>query len=143
MWKCVIELTNRAIRPNCAGENTRLHGCDIPDSFDASSFASCESRIGSIPFPGWIGGRYSHFVQKLEDCSKCGSTGNDASVWIGSVSLPLADRAVVLTKYHAVGCAIAYGLYHTFRLDEGVGQINFGVYLLFIGVAMAITVRGA
>lgn len=39
------------------------------------------------------------------------------------------------------GAAIAYGLYHQFRLDHGVGDISFGIYLLFIGVAMAITVR--
>ena len=38
------------------------------------------------------------------------------------------------------GAATAYGLYHQFRGDEGVKQISFGVYLLFIGVAMAITV---
>lgn len=43
-----------------------------------------------------------------------------------------------------LGAAIAYGLYHQFRGDEGLNDnISFGVYLLFIGVAMAITVRAA
>lgn len=38
-----------------------------------------------------------------------------------------------------LGGAIAYGLYHEFRDDEGIVHIGFGIYLLFIGVAMAIT----
>lgn len=43
-----------------------------------------------------------------------------------------------------LGAAIAYGLYHQFRGDDGLNDnISFGVYLLFIGVAMAITVRAA
>ncbi|KAB8238580.1 Kha1p [Aspergillus alliaceus] len=37
------------------------------------------------------------------------------------------------------GCAISYGLYHTFRDEPGTVHINFGTYLLFIGIAMAIT----
>lgn len=40
-----------------------------------------------------------------------------------------------------LGCAIAWGLYHQFRDDSGLVPISFGVYMLFIGVAMAITVR--
>lgn len=39
-----------------------------------------------------------------------------------------------------LGAGIAYGLYHEFKNDEGILHIKFGVYLLFIGVAMAITV---
>ncbi|GAB1194383.1 hypothetical protein APSETT444_003628 [Aspergillus pseudonomiae] len=37
------------------------------------------------------------------------------------------------------GCAISYGLYNTFRNEPGTVPINFGTYLLFIGIAMAIT----
>lgn len=40
-----------------------------------------------------------------------------------------------------LGCAIAYGLYHQFRTDAGLVPISFGTYMLFVGVAMAITVR--
>ncbi|RPB15272.1 hypothetical protein P167DRAFT_483200 [Morchella conica CCBAS932] len=36
-----------------------------------------------------------------------------------------------------LGAAIAYGLYHQF--PEGEDTVSFGVYMLFIGVAMAIT----
>ena len=39
----------------------------------------------------------------------------------------------------ALGAALAYGLYHEFNVADG-GDTDFGVYLLFIGVAMAITV---
>ena len=39
-----------------------------------------------------------------------------------------------------LGCAIAYGLYYQFRDDKGLVPISLGTYLLFIGVAMAITV---
>ena len=39
-----------------------------------------------------------------------------------------------------LGCGIAYGLYHEFRQDEGIVDIKFGTYMLFVGVAMAITV---
>lgn len=36
------------------------------------------------------------------------------------------------------GAAIAYGLYNQFQDSDN--RISFGVYMLFIGVAMAITV---
>lgn len=39
-----------------------------------------------------------------------------------------------------LGSAISYGLYNTFRTESGIVPINFGTYLLFIGIAMAITV---
>ena len=38
-----------------------------------------------------------------------------------------------------LGCAIAYGLFHEFHDDTA--PIALGTYMLFIGVAMAITVR--
>lgn len=41
----------------------------------------------------------------------------------------------------ALGCALAWGLYNQFRDDDGLIPIAFSTYLLFIGVAIAITVR--
>ncbi|KKK25271.1 hypothetical protein ARAM_000700 [Aspergillus rambellii] len=38
-----------------------------------------------------------------------------------------------------LGSALSYGLYNQFRNDPGTTEINFGTYLLFIGIAMAIT----
>jgi Kef-type K+ transport system membrane component KefB len=39
-----------------------------------------------------------------------------------------------------LGCALAWGLYHEFRDEEGLIPIEFSTYMLFIGVAIAITV---
>jgi Kef-type K+ transport system membrane component KefB len=39
-----------------------------------------------------------------------------------------------------LGGAVSYGLYHEFRDEPGIKHIEFGTYLLFIGIAMAITV---
>jgi len=38
-----------------------------------------------------------------------------------------------------LGCALAWGLYNQFRNEEGLVPIEFSTYLLFIGVAIAIT----
>ncbi|KAI1388006.1 K+/H+ antiporter 1 [Hypoxylon trugodes] len=38
-----------------------------------------------------------------------------------------------------LGCAIAWGLYNQFHNDGNTADINFGVYALFIGTALAIT----
>ncbi|KAL4905818.1 hypothetical protein BDW74DRAFT_13185 [Aspergillus multicolor] len=38
-----------------------------------------------------------------------------------------------------LGAGVSYGLYHEFRHEEGIKPINFGTYMLFIGIAMAIT----
>ncbi|KAF2402883.1 hypothetical protein EJ06DRAFT_536405 [Trichodelitschia bisporula] len=51
-----------------------------------------------------------------------------ASVGIAGMVLPFG-----------LGCAIAWGLYNDFRHEEGTVPISFGVYMLFVGVAMAIT----
>ena len=39
-----------------------------------------------------------------------------------------------------LGCAIAVGLYNEFKDEPGTVPISFGTFMLFIGVAMAITV---
>ncbi|KAL4766115.1 Kha1p [Aspergillus foveolatus] len=38
-----------------------------------------------------------------------------------------------------LGAGVSYGLYHEFHDEEGLKPIDFGTYLLFIGIAMAIT----
>ncbi|KAL8768544.1 MAG: hypothetical protein Q9209_005229 [Squamulea sp. 1 TL-2023] len=53
------------------------------------------------------------------------------------ISLSVGAAGMVLP--FGLGCAIAYGLYHEFRGDEGLLPISFGTYMLFVGVAMAIT----
>jgi Kef-type K+ transport system membrane component KefB len=39
-----------------------------------------------------------------------------------------------------MGAAIAVGLYNEFKDEPGTEPIGFGIFMLFIGVAMAITV---
>ncbi|KAF2735140.1 K(+)/H(+) antiporter-like protein 1 [Polyplosphaeria fusca] len=57
------------------------------------------------------------------------------SNWKVALSVGIAGMALPF----GLGCAIAVGLYNHFRHEEGVVDIDFGVYMLFIGVAMAIT----
>jgi Kef-type K+ transport system membrane component KefB len=58
------------------------------------------------------------------------------SNWRVALSVGLAGMALPF----GLGCAIAWGIYHEFRSDPGTVPISFGVFMLFIGVAMAITV---
>jgi len=60
------------------------------------------------------------------------------SNWKIAVSVGLAGMALPF----GLGCALAWGLYHQFREEPGLVPISFGVYMLFVGVAMAITVSG-
>lgn len=39
-----------------------------------------------------------------------------------------------------LGCALAWGVYHAFREDPHLQPISFSVYMLFVGIAIAITV---
>lgn len=58
------------------------------------------------------------------------------SNWRIALSVGAAGMAIPF----GLGCAIAYGLYHEFNDDPGLKPVKFGTYLLFVGVAMAITV---
>jgi len=58
------------------------------------------------------------------------------SNWKVALSVGFAGMALPF----GLGCALAWGLYSEFRNDPGTVPIGFGVYMLFIGVAMAITV---
>ncbi|KAK3719433.1 hypothetical protein LTR37_004290 [Vermiconidia calcicola] len=57
------------------------------------------------------------------------------SNWKLAVSVGVAGMALPF----GLGCAIAWGLYHEFRDEADIEPISFGVYMLFIGIAMAIT----
>jgi Kef-type K+ transport system membrane component KefB len=54
--------------------------------------------------------------------------------------IALSVGALGMVIPFGLGAAIAWGLYHEFREDSGLAHIDFGIYLLFIGIAMAITV---
>jgi Kef-type K+ transport system membrane component KefB len=59
------------------------------------------------------------------------------SNWRIATSVAVAGLALPF----GVGCALAYGVFHAFRDDAGLVPIKFEVYMLFIGIAVAITVR--
>jgi Kef-type K+ transport system membrane component KefB len=54
--------------------------------------------------------------------------------------IALSVGALGMAIPFGLGAGIAWGLYNQFRDDEGIAHISFGIYLLFIGIAMAITV---
>jgi Kef-type K+ transport system membrane component KefB len=56
--------------------------------------------------------------------------------WKVALSVGVAGMALPF----GLGCAIAVGLYKEFSDEPGLVPIDFGVFMLFIGVAMAITV---
>lgn len=60
-----------------------------------------------------------------------------ASNWKPALSVGAAGMILPF----GLGAAIAWGLFHEFRTESDTEPISFGVYALFIGVAMAITVR--
>ncbi|KAK7703688.1 hypothetical protein SLS64_009001 [Diaporthe eres] len=57
------------------------------------------------------------------------------SNWKVALSVGLAGMILPF----GLGCAIAWGLYHQFRDEADTVAINFGVFALFIGTALAIT----
>lgn len=64
----------------------------------------------------------------------------DLRFLISNWRVALTVSAAGMTLPFGLGCGIAWGLYHQFRDDSGLASIAFGTYMLFIGVAMAITV---
>ena len=64
----------------------------------------------------------------------------DLRFLVSNWRIALGVGAAGMALPFGLGCAIAYGLYHEFRTDPGLVPISFGTYMLFVGVAMAITV---
>ncbi|KAJ5171200.1 Cation/H+ exchanger [Penicillium coprophilum] len=63
----------------------------------------------------------------------------DLRFLISNWRIALSVSAAGMILPFGLGCAISYGLYHEFHGDPGTKPIAFGTYLLFIGIAMAIT----
>ncbi|KAF2109276.1 K(+)/H(+) antiporter-like protein 1 [Lophiotrema nucula] len=57
------------------------------------------------------------------------------SNWRVALTVGVAGMALPF----GLGCAIALGLYREFKDEPGIVNLGFGTYMLFIGVAMAIT----
>lgn len=64
----------------------------------------------------------------------------DLRLLVRNWRIALSVGAAGMALPFGLGCAIAYGLYHQFRDDKGLVPISLGTYVLFVGVAMAITV---
>jgi Kef-type K+ transport system membrane component KefB len=55
--------------------------------------------------------------------------------WRVALSVGLAGMILPF----GLGCAIAWGLYNTFKTDPGLQPVSFGVFMLFVGTALSIT----
>jgi Kef-type K+ transport system membrane component KefB len=64
----------------------------------------------------------------------------DLRFLVSNWRIALSVGALGMALPFGLGAGIAWGLYKDFRSDPGLAHISFGIYLLFIGVAMAITV---
>jgi hypothetical protein len=65
----------------------------------------------------------------------------DLRFFVSNWKIALSVGTAGMALPFGLGCAIAWGLYNQFHDDPGTTPISFGIYMLFIGVAMAITVR--
>ena len=63
----------------------------------------------------------------------------DLRMFGGNWRVALAVGALGMTLPFGLGIAVAWGLYNQFASDPGTTHTSFGVFALFIGVAMAIT----
>lgn len=64
----------------------------------------------------------------------------DLRFLVSNWRIALSVGALGMLIPFGLGVAIAWGLYHQFHNDENIVSISFGIYALFIGVALAITV---
>jgi Kef-type K+ transport system membrane component KefB len=64
----------------------------------------------------------------------------DLRFLLGNWKVALNVGVVSMAIPFGMGCAIAVGLYNEFKDEPGMVEIDFPVFMLFIGVAMAITV---
>lgn len=65
----------------------------------------------------------------------------DLRFFFSNWKVALSVGAVGMILPFGFGCAIAWGLHHQFQGEPNIVDISFGTFMLFIGIAMAITVR--
>ncbi|KAI9725048.1 MAG: hypothetical protein M1812_000324 [Candelaria pacifica] len=63
----------------------------------------------------------------------------NVKMFLSNWKIALSVGAAGMALPFGLGCAIAWGLYNQFHDEPGTKPISFGVFMLFIGVAMAIT----
>jgi hypothetical protein len=123
-------------RSHCSRQNSGVHGHFIPQGIHADLIYGRKLGLDSVSLLGRARGGSSRSNEQLENGGERERAGDDSAVRSGYVAQP-APKHCVTADF--LGCALAYGLYHEFNIVDGPGT-DFGVYLLFIGVAMAITV---
>lgn len=64
----------------------------------------------------------------------------DVRFLISNLRIAVAVGFLGMALPFGLGCAIAWGLYNQYKDEPGTVHISFGVFMLFVGVAMAITV---
>ncbi|MBA7494014.1 Glutathione-regulated potassium-efflux system protein KefB [subsurface metagenome] len=63
----------------------------------------------------------------------------DLRFLVSNWKIALSVGAAGMALPFGMGVGIAYGLFHQFRSESGIQPIGFGIYALFIGVALSIT----
>ncbi|RPB25878.1 hypothetical protein L211DRAFT_821785 [Terfezia boudieri ATCC MYA-4762] len=63
----------------------------------------------------------------------------DVRMLLSNLKIAASVSAAGMILPFGLGAAIAYGLHSEFKDDPGTNNVRFGVFVLFIGVAMAIT----
>jgi Kef-type K+ transport system membrane component KefB len=63
----------------------------------------------------------------------------DMRVFFSNWKMAVSVAAAGMTFPFALGCAIAHGIYYEFDNEPGTVPVAYGTFLLFVGVAMAIT----
>ncbi|KAM3415880.1 hypothetical protein BST61_g9382 [Cercospora zeina] len=63
----------------------------------------------------------------------------DLRYFLANWRVALSVGAAGMALPFGLGCAIAWGLYHEFKDEPNIVDIDFGTFMLFIGIAMAIT----
>ncbi|CAK1354212.1 unnamed protein product [Cercospora beticola] len=63
----------------------------------------------------------------------------DLRFFVSNWRVALSVGAAGMALPFGLGCAIAWGLYHEFKDEPNIVDIDFGTFMLFIGIAMAIT----
>ncbi|KAI5371074.1 putative cation/H+ exchanger, sodium/solute symporter superfamily [Septoria linicola] len=63
----------------------------------------------------------------------------DLRYFFSNWRVALSVGAIGMILPFGLGCAIAWGLYHEFQDEPNIVDIDFGTFMLFIGIAMAIT----
>ncbi|CRG91016.1 K(+)/H(+) antiporter 1 [Talaromyces islandicus] len=93
--------------------------------------------IGGILLGPSVFGRIPGFTDTIFPSASIPTLNATAN--LGNWRIAASVSAAGMALPFGLGCAVSYGLYNQFRNDPGIVYVEFGTYLLFVGIAMAIT----